>query len=75
MIEPWKEDAYKAVARLHHNDDFKIFMKYLQRKLDICRKENDRQTAVILQWNQGKCQALQEILNLPEMARQILKTF
>ncbi len=67
------EELYRAVIRLQYNDDFQTYMKYLQKELNNYRKENDRQTAVILQWNQGKCQMLQELLDLPDVARKKIK--
>ncbi len=68
-----KETAYKALLRLQYNEDFQEYMKFLQKILNVYRKENDRRTDVILQWNQGKCQILQELLDLPDVARKKIK--
>lgn len=73
MLRIQGKELYRAVIRLQHNEDFQTYMEYLQKKLNNYRKENDRQTTVILQWNQGKCQILQELLDLPDVAKKELQ--
>ena len=60
-----------AVVRLKSMDDFKLYMAFLQSRLDGFRKLNDNLTGDALKWNQGKCQAIQEIINDPDLAMEI----
>lgn len=62
-----------ALAHLQFQPDFKIFMEYLAEQLAMHRKENDTRVGDVLKWNQGRCQVLQEILDLPDDARTIIK--
>ncbi|WP_300456641.1 hypothetical protein [Desulfobacula sp.] len=63
----------KALARLQFNEEFKTYTKFLESSLDTLRRKNDTLTGELLKWNQGKCQALQIILDHPCVASKILK--
>jgi hypothetical protein len=58
------QDAAEALLRLRHDPDFKAFLAYLQVRLDIMRKMGDTLVGQDREWNQGKCQALQYIIDL-----------
>ena len=67
------QQAMKAIAKLQFSPDFKVYMGYLQLELDGLRKQNDRFSGDQLKWNQGKCQDLQAILDLPLLCSTIIK--
>jgi hypothetical protein len=67
------QSVIKAIAHLQFTDDFKRYSNFLQSQLDALRIKNDNCIGDQLKWNQGKCQWAQDVLNLPEIARNILK--
>ncbi len=67
------QQAIKAIARLQFHEDFKIYTQFLQNKIDALRKKNDHLSGDSLMWGQGHCQCLQKILDLPLVAREIIK--
>lgn len=72
MIELTK-DAVSAIARLRNNPDFVSYQAWVAKQLDAQRRQNDHLTGDQLRWSQGQCQALQKILDTPDLAVKILK--
>lgn len=53
--------------------DEAVFIEWIRDGLEVARKRNDSLQDNDLRWNQGACQALDEILGSFEIARQVLK--
>ena len=60
-----------AILKLSFHSDFQAYSKMLQAKLDALRLEGDTKTGLDRDWNQGHRQALQFLLDLPNLAREI----
>lgn len=73
-LTPADKDAVRALARLRNNQDFISFQMWIGKCLVDQRERNDRLTDDQLKWSQGTCQALQKILDAPDLAVKILKT-
>lgn len=63
-----------AVYQLYDNRDFQIFLSILEKELNECRIQNDFFEGIELNWNQGRCQAIQEILNLSKRIEKMRNT-
>lgn len=63
------KEAGEGLVRLSLNPDFKAVMLFLQTRLDTMRKRGDHLTGQDRDWNQGQCQALQFVLDLPETVK------
>jgi len=61
--------AAGALLRLPFHEDFKVYTAFIQQTLDEYRIRGDNLTGQEREWNQGKCQALDAILNLPTIAK------
>jgi len=53
--------------------DEAVFIQWLVDGLEETRKKNDIQQDVLLKWNQGACQILDEILESLQTAKELLK--
>ena len=73
-LKPADKDAVSALAKLRNNQDFISFQMWIGKCLVNQREKNDRLTDDQLKWSQGQCQAMQKILDSPELAVKILKT-
>jgi len=67
------KDAVSAMVRLRNNPDFIAYQVWLAKQLDAQRRQNDQLTGDHLKWSQGQCQAMQAILDVPDVAVKILK--
>ncbi|RLB94827.1 MAG: hypothetical protein DRH26_00060 [Deltaproteobacteria bacterium] len=59
------KEAGEAMLRLSFNADYKAVNAYLQARLNDMRRRGDHLIDQDLAWNQGQCQALQFVLDLP----------
>lgn len=73
MIE-LDERIVQQIASLRYEPRFQDFMKTLQEALHQQRALNDTATGVELHWSQGRCQCLDEILNMSKRAEEYLHT-
>jgi len=58
------KQANVLIQELHRDKNFQRFLIILQNEINKLRIKNDVLEGVELTWNQGRCQATQEILNL-----------
>ena len=68
------QPAVRALNRLRANPDFQEYQAWLGRNLAAMREKNDTMTGDPLKWSQGKCQAVQKILEAPALARKIIES-
>jgi len=67
------KDHIKAMHSITVNPETRPLLEYLSEELDTLREKGDYLTGHELQWNQGACQVLQEILALPSTAKSLLR--
>jgi hypothetical protein len=61
----------QALTALEGNVEFQVVLAWLQGNLDSIRKDNDlAKDEVLNRWNQGACQALDELIDTAKNARQ-----
>lgn len=70
---PEDREVISAFLGLRSNRDFQVCMDYVQRVLNQIRRANDTATEQQREWNQGWCQALQYVLDLPSVSIEIFK--
>lgn len=61
-----RKEASDALLRLGHNPDFQAYQDYLRMYLLETREKGDTMISPNKEWNQGWCQALTYILDLPD---------
>jgi hypothetical protein len=59
---------------LCNNRDFQLLMHVINEELNFLRIQTDTMRDTELLWQQGKCQALQEILKLPDRVQNYVNT-
>lgn len=62
-------DAAKAMIRLEYDQDFQAYQRYLKDFLDRTRRFGDTAIGHEKEWNQGWCQCLQFLVDLPAAVR------
>lgn len=67
------KDAVLALHRLRNNPDFVAYQDWIQKRLLEKRRRMDMYTGDHLKWTQGQCQAMQQLLDAPNLATKILK--
>ncbi|MGD9825830.1 hypothetical protein [Desulfobacter sp.] len=60
------KEAAESMIRLHHNPDFQAYQLYLKMYLNNTRAKGDNLISPNKEWNQGWCQALTFIIDLPD---------
>ena len=60
-----KKDAVDALLHLRHNKDFQAYQEYLALFQAETRAQGDTMVSPNKEWNQGWCQCLSYILELP----------
>lgn len=72
---PEDKRVIRALIALRYNDDFRLVMQFLKDELQQMRENGDTMDGDFLKWNQGKCQFLKTLLQLPKDAGTIFKNF
>lgn len=71
MLQRPELRVIQAFNNLEGNVEFQVVLAWLQGNLDEIRKSNDStKDEVLTRWNQGACQALEELIDTAKNARQ-----
>ena len=69
-----KKEAAEALLHLRHNKDFQAYQEYLALFRDETRAQGDTMVSPNKEWNQGWCQCLSYIIELPSSVNQKQQT-
>ena len=71
MLQRPELRVIQAFNNLEGSVEFQVVLTWLQGNLDEIRKSNDStKDEVLTRWNQGACQALEELIDTAKNARQ-----